>query len=61
MNDYDRLVGPEELTAYIGVNNAQAVMRLMRKGVIPAKKIAGKWRTKYAWVDDAIRREVSKR
>lgn len=57
----DRLVGPEEIAIYLGVNNGQAVMRLMRKGTIPAKKIAGKWRTKFAWVDDALRREAVKR
>ncbi len=46
MNIEDRLVGAEDLVEYMGVNNAQAVMRLMRKGTIPAQKIAGKWRTK---------------
>ena len=57
----DRLVGPKELAVYLGVNNSQAVMRLMRKGTIPAKKIAGKWRSKIEWIDDAIRREAIKR
>jgi hypothetical protein len=58
MSYEDRFIGPNEVAVHIGVNNGQAVMRLMRAGKIPAKKIAGKWRTKIAWVDDEIRRGV---
>ena len=60
MNMEDRLVGAEDLVEYMGVNNSQAVMRLMRKGTIPAKKIAGKWRTKIEWVEEAIKRGVKR-